>query len=477
MMLIHRWLILPLCILFAGGCVSNESDQSFARVSGDIQSRTGYKAHWPAMHQSQHRLIEQTLGDEILDAEEAVRLALGNNADLQAELDELGIAQGELIQASLLPNPMLNVGVRVVEAGGGEIVELGIAQRVLDVVLLPRRKRLAERGVGMAEQRAAASILDLAAETRTAYRGYQAQLARIELYEHIVDATYLSADMAKRLRKAGNNIELDVLREEALYDQARLMLAEAQGEAMRRRESLNALLGLWGDSASGWSVPARLPIPEKLKLDPAELEPRVIRASIDLALSRESINIVAQEAGIEKIEAVLPDFQAGAEAEREPDGTWSIGPTLGIALPVFDWGQGVRAEQAARLRQAMNRHQGLAVRLRATARSAYTTAQTTENTSRYIRERLLPNQRDMTGETQKQFNAMQIGVFELLSAKRSEIEMAERYLDALELHWSARIRLETLGMGRMPQVRFGIDAGGPISGAANLSNPNENGDH
>lgn len=474
---LHTRLLLPLFLVFVAGCVSNESSQSFERVQNNVQSRGGHQAHWPGKPNLRQELLDQVLADESLDAEEAVRLALVNNADLQAELDGLGIAQGELIQASLLPNPVLDVGVRFVESGGGEIIELGIAQHLLDVVLLPRRKRLAERGVEMAEQRAAASILDLAAEARTAYRRYQAQRARIDLYQHIVDATYLSADMAKRLRKAGNNIELDVLREESVYDQARLMLAEAEGEASRRRESLNALLGLWGESASGWSVPARLPIPEPLTLDPAELEPEVIRSSIDLELSRQAINMVAQQAGIEEIQTVLPDLEAGVEAEREPDGTWSVGPTLGVALPVFDWGRGVRAEQAARLRQAVNRYTGLAVRLRATARSAYTTAQTSANTSRYIREQLLPQQTRVTDETQKQFNAMQIGVFQLLSAKRSEIEMAERYLTTLEDHWAARIRLETMRMGRMPRPRFGIDTGGPMGGAATLSNPNENGGH
>lgn len=478
MMLAHqRFLIYPALLLALTGCVSNKSAQSFGRVKDDVAKRSSYAVNWPAKQQMQAKLLEQALGDKKLDADEAVRLALSNNADLQAELDELGIAQAQLMKASLLPNPVLDIGVRFVDGGGGEILELGVAQNLIDILLVPRRKQLAKGDVAMAEQRATAAVLDLAAQVRMAYRGYQAQLARVELYQSVVDATDLSADMAKRLRKAGNITELRKLRELSLHEQSRLKLAEAKGEAMRRREALNALLGLWGKHASGWSVPARLPDPAALALDPAKLEPAVLKKSIDLESARLTINQTARRAGIEKIQTLLPHGEAGAEAEREPSGEWSGGPVVGVSLPVFDIGKGVRAEQAAKLRQALNRYTGLAVRLRASTRSAYTTAQTTANTSRFLREKLLPLQGQVNRQTQLQFNAMQLGVFQLLDAKRGQIATAERYLSSLEDHWSARIRLETLRMGRMPRMRFGIDAGGPL-GSSNLSNTtNKDGGH
>jgi len=478
-MLIRQCFALLFCAFLLTGCVSNHSAESFARVKADIDERSGYAAEWTPPPAEVDKLIRDSLEDGQLDAEEAVRLALANNADLQAELDELGIAHARLIQASLLPNPVLDVGVRFVEAGGGEILELGVAQNLVNALLLPRRKALAEDAVAMAERRAAAAVLDLAAQTRTAYRRYQAQLARIELYQSVVDATSLSADMARRLREAGNVIELKALREDALYQQSRLMLAEAQARAMRQRESLNALLGLWGQSAAGWSVEGRLPDPEALELDPAKLASGAVGASLDLELQRLAIDAAAKRAGIKKREQLFPDVEAGVSAEREPDGTWSVGPHVGVALPVFDLGQGVRAEEAARLRQAMNRYTGLAVRLRASARSAYTSAQTAANTTRFLREKLLPLQTEVTQQTQLQFNAMQIGVFELLSAKRSEIQTAERYLAALEEHWVARIHLETLRMGRLPQARFGIEAGAPSAGAGDMSlnNTNNSGGH
>ena len=450
-----------LALAGVAGCATDRSGDAFADVRETVADRGGYAVAWDGVEPpNRSALYDDLLGDGALDADEAVQLALLNNAGLQADLDALGIAGGELLAASLLPNPMLDASVRFVEGGGGEIIELGLAQNVLDALLIPRRRAVASQALAMTQAEAAAAVLDLAAETRTAYRRYQAQLARVELYENVVDATYLAADMARRLRAAGNVIELDVLQEEALYQDARLRLAEAQGESMRRRDALAALLGLWGETAAGWSVPPRLPEPEPLDVDAATLVPEVLANSLDLEARRRQVNVVARQAGVRSFESILPDLDAGADAEREADGEWSIGPAIGVGVPIFNFGQGVRTEYHARLRQAMNRYAAEAVRLRAETRSAYTTAATTANTSRYLREVLLPLRNDVTQQTQLQFNAMQVGVFRLLDAKRDEIDAAERYLTALEDHWSARIRLETLQMGRLPQSRFGIDAGG-----------------
>ena len=477
--------LLLLAVLLAAGCVSDRTPESFARLQSEVNRRSGLdiaRAGNPQQASAAvQRVVADAMSDGRLTAEEAVRVALLNHAGLAAELEGLGIAQGELIRASLLPNPVLDASVRFVEGGGGEIIELGVAQNLLEVLLIPRRKAQAREAVALAEARAAAAVLDLAAQTRTAYRRYQAQLARVELYESVVDATYLAADMARRLREAGNIIELDVLQEDVLHREAKLMLAEARARTMQRREALNALLGVWGDAAAGWSVPPRLPEPEALAVDSSTLVPAVIRASLDLEIQRRQINVLGRRLGVEAFETLLPDLEAGAEAEREADGEWSVGPAVGVALPIFDTGQGIRVEFAARLRQAIQRYTALAVGLRASTRAAYTTAQTTARTSRYLREVLLPLRNQVTQQTQLQFNAMQLGVFRLLDAKRDEIEAAERYLSTLEDHWAARIRLETLQMGRLPQDRFGIDAmesGGGMSATMNNNDStNNNGDH
>ena len=466
-------MLFSLAGLGLAGCAVDSRDESFARVRSTLESRGDFDLQW---RRGTNSAVSDLLDDGVLNADEALRLALLNNADLQAEFDALGVASSELLQASLVPNPMLNASVRF--AGGGEIIELGIAQNVIELLLIPKRRTIASEALSLTEAEAASAVLDLAYEARVAFRQYQAQLARVDLYENVVDATFLSADMARRLREAGNIIELDVLQEEALYNDARLQLAEAQGEALRRRESLAALLGLWGSSAEGWSVEPRLPMPDAFDIDPATIVGETLTASLDLETQRHQINLIAREAGLKSFDALVPDAEVGVDAERETDGEWSVGPSASVAIPVFNLGQGVRAKNRARLSQAMNRYTAVAIKLRAETRSAYTAAATTANTSRFLSQTVLPQRSQITEQTQLQFNAMQTGVFRLLDAKKNEIDTAERYLSSLEQHWSARIRLETLRMGRMPQPRFGIDTGGGMSGTTTSNNSgNPSGGH
>ena len=54
-------------------------------------------------------------------------------------------------------------------------------------------------------------------------------------------------------------------------------------------------------------------------------------------------------------------------------------------------------------------------------------------------------------ETQLHYNAMQIGVVELLRAKEQQIETAVAYVEALRDHWLARTDFALLLSGRLPE--------------------------
>jgi len=63
---------------------------------------------------------------------------------------------------------------------------------------------------------------------------------------------------------------------------------------------------------------------------------------------------------------------------------------------------------------------------------------------------MLPLRERIVRETQLQYNAMQVGVFELLRAREQQIQAAIAYVDALLDYWLARIDLEQLLSGRVP---------------------------
>jgi outer membrane protein, heavy metal efflux system len=84
----------------------------------------------------------------------------------------------------------------------------------------------------------------------------------------------------------------------------------------------------------------------------------------------------------------------------------------------------------------------------------------------YYKDVLLPLRQQLVDETQLQFNAMNVGVFQLLQAKRDQIETARVYVDVLRDYWTARARVDQLLAGRLPS---GTPASNAVSGEPDIS--------
>jgi hypothetical protein len=75
-----------------------------------------------------------------LGAEEAVQIALLNNAGLQASFQELGLAEADLVQASRLPNP----GFSMLRARRGDEIKIEqtLTFNVLSLLAVPLATRV-----------------------------------------------------------------------------------------------------------------------------------------------------------------------------------------------------------------------------------------------------------------------------------------------------------------------------------------------
>ena len=52
-------------------------------------------------------------------------------------------------------------------------------------------------------------------------------------------------------------------------------------------------------------------------------------------------------------------------------------------------------------------------------------------------------------ETLRQYNAMQLGVFQVLAAKRDQVQTGRAYVEALRDYWRTRAALDTVLAGRL----------------------------
>lgn len=447
-----RAALLSLAVLVVGGCASVQPRQHFAEIEQSVSKRTQYRVHWNGESDADKEAakeIDQLLSRP-LTADAAVQVALLNNRNLQATYEELGVAEADLVEAGLLKNPIFDGSVRFLQGGGSPTVDLGIAFDFLDVFFVGLRKRVAAAEFDVAKANVTGAVLDLAAETKAGFFRHQAALQTLEMRRQVRAATAASFDLAKRIRAAGNNRPLDVANEQSLFEESRQALAAAELDVVETREELNRLMGLWG-TRTAWTAAARLTTPEKPEGSSDSIERDAIAQSLDLAAQRSEILAALRTLGITKPLATLQEIEVGASAERD-DGEWEVGPSLSVPLPIFNQGAPQIARAAARFRQAEQRFYATAVVVRSHARESFLRVKTLREQVDHYRMAILPLKQSIVDETQLQYNAMQVGAFQLLQAKREQIEAGAVYLDLLRDYWVARAELELLKSGRMKEI-------------------------
>lgn len=432
-------------------CATVPQDAGFDEVRATIAERTGgASVSWHRGGEADAQVAEQLRSlwaDGDFTAAEAVQVALLNNRRLQATYESLMVAQADLVAAGLLPNPLLESQVRFPEGGGRVGLEIAVVQEFLSIFQIPLRKKVAAASFEAAKQRVALEVVDVAGSVREAYYSLVAAKQLLELRGSVVDATEAAHAMAQRLYEAGNVTDLELNLQRVEYEQAKLNFADAEFEVIARRESLNRALGLWGPDANAWEVQTRLPeMPEMLD-GLEDLERRAVAESLALAATRHEIEATAGSLGLRRNFNVVPEASVGAVGERETEGDWTFGPTMEMPIPLFDQGQPEVAAAVAELRRARARYFAEAVELRSAARAARALLQNTHSRVTYYQKVVLPLRAEVVEQTQLHYNAMQVGVFQLLDVRRQQIQAGVKYIEALREYWLAQSAMQTLLSG------------------------------
>ena len=445
------------------GCASVDLSAGFPDVSAAVEARAGTKIVWNSGTELDKEAEEKlrALLQRKLTADDAVQIAMLNNRDLQAIYTELGVAQADLVQAGLFRNPILDAAVQFPLSGIRPDIQLSLVVSFLDILYVPLRKRVAAAQFEEVKLRVTGAVLDFALQVRTAFYEHQANEQMLELRRSIVQALTASLDVSRRLHEAGNITDLDLARDRALVEASRLALRSAESAARQSREQLNSAMGTWGKETE-WEIDGRLPDIQEDSLPGSGIERTALARSIDLSNARQRIIAAGQQLGYDRATALIPSMDFGAGAEREPVEGWRVGPVLAVPIPLFDQGQARVGRAVSELWRAQQEYYALAVRIRAIARALQERMRGAQDRALYYRDILLPLRERIVNEAQLQYNAMQIGVFQLLREREQQIEAGVAYVDALREYWFARADLEQLSSGRLPiSDGFRVNGMGP----------------
>ncbi|MBI1991963.1 MAG: TolC family protein [Candidatus Omnitrophica bacterium] len=434
----------------AAGCASVPAKGGFAEVQRMVGQRTGLSVHWDQVIPEDQAVKDriQSLVQEPLTAGAAVQIALLNNHALQATYEELGIAQADLVQAGLLQNPVFLGSWRSSSHTSVLNSEYALAQNFLDIFLLPLRKKLAAAQFEQAKLRVSDAVLGFSVQVRTAYYTLQGAEHVHAMRQTVMQAAEAARELAERQHKAGNINDLELATQQGAFQQAKLELAQSDVAVQLARERLHQLLG-FAEAPITWRVVDQLPaLPAA---DPAldDLEPLALSQRLDLAAARKSLDILRRARTVTRL-GIVPAVTVGVDTEHDLDHAWVTGPTVDIEAPIFDQRQAVRARANAQLRQATQRLSALEAETRSEVRADITRLKAARQTAELYRDHLIPIRERIVAETQKHVNYMLLGVFQLLQAKRDEVNASREYLEALRDYWIAVAELERAVGGRLP---------------------------
>ncbi|MBR1208086.1 MULTISPECIES: TolC family protein [unclassified Bradyrhizobium] len=389
------------------------------------------------------RLLRRTL-----NVESAVQVALLSNRGLQAAYNELALAEADLVQESLPPNPTFSIS-RISGSGAVEI-ERQVVGDILALATLPFRSEIARQRFRQAQLRAALETLRLAAEVR---RSYYRAVAANELVGLLADAKSTAestAQLALKLGQTGSLNKLDQAREQVFYAETTAELGSIRQEAASSRERLARLMGLWGSDLA-FQIPNALPaLPRRASALPF-IEVDAVSHRIDLQIARIELDALARSLNLTEASrfVTLLDVAGIDRKTRDPDTApfRERGFDIQFQIPIFDGGE-VRVRQAAETyNQSFNRLTEKAINVRSEARDAYRVYRSTYEIAGQYQREVLPLRKIITEEMQLRFSSMQIDVFALLTEARQRIASLRAGIEAKRDFWFAQSDLQTVVNG------------------------------
>lgn len=426
-------------------------EAGFSTVAAAVEQRSGHRIFWNqggAADAAVATKVREMLAGDLTRAE-AVQIALVNNRSLQATYEELTIAQADVVQAGLLKNPVFSGRIRFPTAGPihAPSYDVGVDQDFLDLLLIPARKRLASAAFEAAKLRVGQQVLDVAHDVRVAYYTMQGAQQVAAMRRAILEASEASAELARRQHDAGNISDLDLGNEEALYEQVRLDLMRSESDILGARERLNRLLGLWGQDTS-WTIAPKLPdLPAD---EPAleHLESAAIAQRLDVDAARHELQASSYALAMATNWRWL-GFSVGASFEHDPEGRTVAGPGVSLEVPIFDQKQATVARLAAQYRQSRLRLSALSIDARSEVREARGRLLGARAVADRYRTKVIPLRERLVALSQQHYDAMLLGVYQLLLAKQSEVNAYREYIEAVRDYWIARANLERAVGGRI----------------------------
>lgn len=478
-----------ICALLAG-CVQVNSTAQIQDAMSLTQEHTGTSANWTAHWDEVAPAWE---AGTLLTSDQAVEFALRNQRELRAEIETIGKAQADFVQAGLLQNPVLTLGAKLPSGGGRALFEGGLIpfQGLRDLWLIPVRKEAANAALQETIVRVADLAVTTASQAKIVYARIQHNQRAIELTREnlgIVDQT-VSLIQSRHAAGRTTQIEVNTERIRRLRLQSDLLALEADQRRLKRE--LLMIMG-FADFSESWTV---APIHElegpllEVSHDQALLT-QAFDQRFDLCAARWTVWAAGHELALARGEA-WPAFDMSIAFERDPaprsqntsvaaqagnalvggltesgpepptiepfgpkprDGKWMVGPMMDLEIPIFDQNQAQIAKGVHELRRRYALHSALEQRAVQKVREFKLMHDQANEQVKLYREAIIPEVEANLVLIQQSYRA---GADVFTDYLRSQEDLISARLSALAFLRDAsinRAELEREVGGRLPSI-------------------------
>jgi cobalt-zinc-cadmium efflux system outer membrane protein len=403
-----------------------------------------------------------------LTLETAIALLIRDNLDLRARALELPQAEGDIITAGLLPNPIIFADAQLIPYGAfREPTAAGPTQYDLNITYpldLSGKRR---------------ARVDSATRTRRVLEAQYHNAVRLQvdaLYGAFVDVV-AARELVQFARIGLKGLDEVLEKTETLYTQAtatkvdlnrirlqretaRIALADAEEAQRRVRRTLGLLLNIPADQAEGIEPrgslrPPGVPLPplDQLVAMALQCRPDAIAYRLGLGLAESDLRL-ARASRFEDVFLLYQPYTYQAAniqgpLDVNPSTSWAIGVT--VPLPLFNRNQGNIHRAQVNITQTQTELMALSRRIATEVRDAVSEYHASLAVVRGIEQNLLAPAREIVEDSFRLLVGGETNAIDYLNAQREYNDVVRQYFSSLVRHRRGTLSINTaVGKRIMP---------------------------
>jgi outer membrane protein TolC len=370
-------------VLICPGCKRVKIDKEFSRIQQRTRAITHSDIVIDRQNYSECMQYDETIIAQGMSLDEAIRIALQNNQDLQADFENLGVAKADLIQAGLFTNPTINSVFRfptkTPEPGTGQTnIESTAALRLADLWQVPLNKRVAEDLLEIVSLRILTTILNIIHDVTVAYNAcLQAQIG-LENAQETMNALKKYQNQIVYRQKYGYSTDLDIYNATIALTFMQLEIIDYEAKIKTAYIHLKQLLAIDPTELRillTQEFYASIPVPSLYEIESYALDNRPEIQIVQMKIKQYQDTIALEKARLWNDVDVGVSFKQDFE---KPFHGWGF--YFSLSIPVFDSNDAQIARAKFLLMQAKKEYNAEVLRVKEQVRVNYAVYE------KYIRE-------------------------------------------------------------------------------------------